>query len=272
MSRFSRAFRGRGPVPVGTWIKLPAAESVEAAATAGFDFVVVDLEHTLLSYETAAAHIRLASALGLLPFVRVPDHGPSLVQRLLDGGAAGILFPHVDDADTAARTASATRFPPYGTRGSGGTSRAGAYGALPRAEYLRRGNEDVLCLPQLESRRAMAAATDILAVDGVDGVFLGAADLALDLGLPGTDPHVTELVAGAAEAARAAGKPSGVAYGAAPSRLADAAADGHGFVVLGNDTSLLADAARKLCQDARRALAERAGPSAPDPHHDKATP
>ncbi len=252
--RFSRAFAAaRGPVPVGTWIKLPAGESVEAVAAAGFDFVVIDLEHTLLSDETAGRHITLASALGMLPLVRVPDHRPATVQRLLDGGAAGILFPHVDSAEQAAAVAAACRFPPHGGRGSGGTSRAGGWGALPRNEYLRRGNEDVLCLPQLESRAAVAAAADIAAVEGVDGVFIGAADLALDMGVGADDPELAELVQRARVAAHEANKPSGVAYGADPAGLAAAVAGGHGFVVLGNDTSLLAGAARQLLARAREA-------------------
>ncbi|AGP60600.1 HpcH/HpaI aldolase family protein [Streptomyces rapamycinicus] len=258
--RFHRAFEGApGPIPVGTWIKLPAGESVEALAAAGFDFVVIDLEHTLLSTETAARHITLASALGVRPLVRVPDHNPSTVQRLLDGGAVGILFPHVDDASAARRAAEATRFPPHGVRGSGGTSRAGGWGTLSRAEYLRRGNEDVLCLPQLESRKAMEAAPEILAVDGVDGVFIGTADLALDMGVPGNAPEIAELVAAVGAAAKKAGKPSGVAFGAQPRAFAEAVRDGHGFVVLGNDTSLLADAARELVTAAREAAHDKAG-------------
>ncbi|GAA2399284.1 4-hydroxy-2-oxoheptanedioate aldolase [Actinomadura vinacea] len=253
---FENAFaRQRGPIPVGTWVKLSASESVEAMAHAGFDFVVIDLEHTLLSAETAGRHISLASALGVLPLVRVADHTPSTVQRLLDGGAAGILFPHVDDAQAAREAAAATRFPPHGRRGSGGTSRAGEWGTLPRAEYLRRGNEDVLCLPQLESRAAIENVEEILAVDGVDGVFVGAADLALDMGLPGGDPEVKKLVGRVSEAARKAGKPSGVAYGSNPKGLAQAVQGGHGFVILGNDTSLLVEAASGLVGAAHEAVA-----------------
>ncbi|MFG2005092.1 HpcH/HpaI aldolase/citrate lyase family protein [Spirillospora sp. NPDC048911] len=252
---FENAFAGlAGPIPVGTWIKLSATESIEAMAHAGFDFVVIDLEHTLLSAETAARHIALASALGMRPLVRVPDHTPSTVQRLLDAGAGGILFPHVDDARTAGEVAAATRFPPHGRRGSGGTSRAGEWGTLPRSEYLRRGNEDVLCLPQLESRAAIEAVDDILAVDGVDGVFVGAADLALDLGLPGGDPEIKKLVERVSEAARRAGKPSGVAYGSDVQGLDRAVRNGHGFVILGNDASLLVEAASGLLDGARSAV------------------
>jgi 4-hydroxy-2-oxoheptanedioate aldolase len=223
---------------LGTWIKLDTTVSVEIAADAGFDLVVIDLEHTLLDLAMTRAMIAVAAALGMAPLVRVPDHTPSTIQRVLDAGADGVLVPHVDTAEDAAAVVRACRFPPDGVRGAGSTGAAGRWGRLSRADYLRRGNEEVLCIPQLESGRAVAEAERIAAVAGVDAVFLGAADLAMDTGL--TD--VSHLLAAARAAAREHGTPCGSA--AATASGASAAVDaGDAFVVCSNDTSMLASAA-----------------------------
>lgn len=237
--------------PVGTWLKIPAVEPAEIAAFAGFDFVVVDLEHAPLTLESAYRSIAVAGLAGMSPLVRVPDHGASTVQRVLDAGAHGILVPHVDSVDAAAAVARAARFPPRGDRGAGGTSRAGQWGVRPSRDYLAFGNEAVLVVPQIESAEAVAAAPGILALDEVDAVFVGAADLGLSCGLAPGDPTLTEMVDGVVEAAAAAGKPCGLAFGADAAAGARAAAKGAGFVVLANDTTLLALAASRLVADYR---------------------
>lgn len=232
--------------PVGTWLKIPAVEPVEIAAFAGFDFVIVDLEHAPLTLETAYRMISVAALSGMSPLVRVPDHGASTIQRVLDAGAHGLLVPHVDTVDDAVAVGRAARFPPRGDRGAGGTSRAGQWGLRPTADYLAFGNETALVIPQLESEQAVAAAPDILALDEIDAVFVGAADLGLSAGLAPGDPTLREMIDGVVEAAAAAGKPCGLAFGADAEAGARAAAKGAGFVVLANDTTLLALAARTL--------------------------
>jgi 4-hydroxy-2-oxoheptanedioate aldolase len=234
--------------PLGTWLKIPAPDTAEIAAAAGFDFVVIDLEHTMLSLETAYTLIAISSAHGVTPLVRVPDHRPSTIQRVLDAGAAGVLVPHVDTPAQAEAVARAARFPPGGTRGSGATSRAGRWGRLPRAEYL---GLEAVCLPQLESAVAMRDADRILAVDGVTGVLIGAADLSMEMGLAASDPQVTALIDGVLAVAARAGKPCGFALGADPARARELAARGFGFLVLGNDSSMLASAAAELVAGTR---------------------
>ena len=172
----------REATPVGTWLKIASGEPAEIMAFAGFDFVVVDLEHAPLDLETAYRLINTAAALGMTPIVRVPDKTPSTIQKILDAGAMGILVPHVDTVEEAAAVGRACRFPPHGVRGAGGTSRAGAWGLKPNAEYLATGNDDVLCIPQLESVEAIKAAPEMLALDTVDAVFVGAADLSMSHG------------------------------------------------------------------------------------------
>jgi 2-keto-3-deoxy-L-rhamnonate aldolase RhmA len=238
-------------VPVGTWLKIPAVEPVEIAAFAGFDFVIVDLEHAPLTLETASRLVSVAALSGVAPLVRVPDHGASTIQRVLDAGAHGVLVPHVDTVDEAAAVARAARFPPRGDRGAGGTSRAGRWGLRPATDYLAFGNDRALVIPQIESRGAVAAASDILALDEVDAVFVGAADLGLSSGLAPGDPALVDMIDAVVEAAGAAGKPCGLAFGVDTEAGARAAAKGAGFVVLANDTTLLALAARTLVRGYR---------------------
>jgi 2-dehydro-3-deoxyglucarate aldolase/4-hydroxy-2-oxoheptanedioate aldolase len=243
----------RPGTPVGTWLKITSGEPVEIMAYAGFDFVVVDLEHAPLDLQTAYRLVNAAAALGMTPLVRVPDGTPSTIQKVLDAGAMGILVPHVDTVEQARAVGRACRFPPHGVRGAGGTSRAGAWGLRPTAEYLATGNDDVLCVPQLESVEAVKAAPEILALHPVDAVFVGAADLALSMGTTPAGPEVAELVAAAVEAAHAAGKRCGLAFGAEPARAARAECD---FALLSNDTSMLAAAARDLVTGFRDAAGE----------------
>ncbi len=243
---------------LGTWVKLSSPESVEIMADAGFDFVVIDLEHTMMDLNACATHIALAAALGCDPLVRVPDHGPSTIQRVLDAGAAGVIVPHVDTPAQARLLARTTRFPPLGLRGSGGTSRAGRWGTLPRADYLSFGNERALCIVQLESEEAIGNAADILAVDGIDSAFVGPADLSMDLGVAADDDLVRRHVTSAVAAAAAAGRPIGTAA-AGSDQARTALARGFHYVVVGNDTSILATGAHQLVDAVRRPVPERVG-------------
>ncbi|EXU67626.1 2,4-dihydroxyhept-2-ene-1,7-dioic acid aldolase [Streptomyces sp. PRh5] len=245
--------RDRATTPLGTWLKIASGEPVEIMAYAGFDFVVIDLEHAPLDLQTAYRLINSAAALGTVPLVRVPDTTASTIQKILDAGAMGILVPHVDTVEEAAAVGRACRFPPHGVRGAGSTSRAGAWGLRPGADYLAIGNDDVLCIPQLESVEAIKAAPRILALDSVDAVFVGAADLSMSMGSTPASPEVLELIASAREAAHTAGKLCGLAFGGAPECAARAVLDGCDFVLLSNDTSMLAETARGLVTAFREA-------------------
>jgi 2-dehydro-3-deoxyglucarate aldolase/4-hydroxy-2-oxoheptanedioate aldolase len=243
----------RTHTPVGTWLKIASGEPVEIMAYAGFDYVVIDLEHAPLDLQTAYRLINSAAAQGMVPLVRVPDTTASTIQKILDAGAMGILVPHVDTVEQAEAVGRACRFPPYGVRGAGGTSRAGAWGLRPDAEYRAVGNDDVLCVPQLESAEAIKAAPEILALDCVDAVFVGAADLSMSLGTTPASPEVLAMIDATAQAAHAAGKRLGLAFGGVPERAARAVREGCDFVLLSNDTSMLAGAARALVTAFRQA-------------------
>nr|WP_281371914.1 aldolase/citrate lyase family protein [Modestobacter versicolor] len=229
---------------MGTWVKIPATEVVELVALAGFDFVVIDLEHSPIDLESAFRLIGTALHTGVSPIVRVADLHPGLVQRVLDAGAEGVMVPHVDTPEQARAAAAAVRFPPLGTRGVGATSRAGAWGALPLAEYLRRGQEEVVLIAQVESALGVANAGEIAAVPGVDALLVGAADLSVSEGKTPSDPDVVALIASAIAQGRAAGVPVGNA-GAATAAAVRAAVDtGFTFTMLSNDATLLGSAAR----------------------------
>jgi len=241
-SLFRAALGGPGPA-LGTWLKIPAMEIVELVALAGFDFVVIDLEHSPLDLESAYRLIGTALHTGVSPIVRVPDLHPGLVQRVLDAGAEGVMVPHVDTVDQARAAAAAVRFPPLGARGVGSTSRAGAWGATPLAEYLRYGSEEVVLIAQIESAAGVRDAGAIAAVDGVDALLVGAADLSVSEGTTPADPRIVELIASVIASARDAGVPVGNA-GAATAASVQAAVDtGFTFTMLSNDASLFGAAA-----------------------------
>ena len=250
-SLFRAAIANPDAPALGTWVKLPAMESVELIALAGFDFIVIDLEHSAMSLESAYRHIGTALFAGLAPIVRIPALDGGLVQRLLDAGAEGIMLPHVDTVEQAEAAAAAVRFPPRGIRGVGSTSRAGRWGAMPREEYLRYGNEEVVLIAQIESAVAARNSGAIAAIDGVDCLLVGAADLSTSEGLSESDPQVSELIAGAIRDARAAGVPIGNAGGATAASVQAAVDAGYSFTLMGNDASMLGAAAAAAISDGR---------------------
>jgi 2-keto-3-deoxy-L-rhamnonate aldolase RhmA len=240
-----------GAPALGTWVKIPAMEIMELVALAGFDFAVIDLEHAPIGLESAYRLIGAAQWRGVVPIVRVPGVDGGLVQRVLDAGAEGIMVPHVDTVEQARAAVAATRFPPLGGRGVGATSRAGLWGALPRDEYLRHGQRDVVLIAQIESATGVRNAGAIAAVEGVDALLVGTADLSVSEGKAESDPAIGALVAEAVRNGRAAGVPVGNAGGATVAAVRAAVDAGFTFTMLSNDASLFGAAARGAVQAAR---------------------
>lgn len=229
---------------IGTWLKLPTIVSAELAALASLDFVVIDLEHSTIPLDTAASMIAVLRRTETRPFVRVPDHGATTIQRMLDAGATGVIAPHVESADEARAVVRAARFHPRGERGFGPTSRAGDWGLTPWSTFLAGGDE-VGVIAQIESRKAVAEVDQIMAED-IDAVLVGAADLSVELGATPDDPAVTEAMQNVRERAQAAGMPCGTATGAASAAVVRARSDGYDFVIAGNDASVLGLGLRSL--------------------------
>lgn len=232
----------------GTFIKLPIVETVEIAALAGFDFIVIDMEHAPIGVREASEMIAIARHVGVAPIVRVGSVQGGDVQRLLDAGAAGLMLPHIDTPQQAQAAVCAARFPPLGQRGAGPTSRAGEWGLMPNSEYVRHGREDVILIAQLESAEATRNAEEIAKVAGIDALLVGLADLSSSVGLSPTDPAVQALVAAAIAGARVAEMPIGHACGPVAESIEAGREAGYTFVVVGNDATMLATAARRAAE------------------------
>ena len=249
---FVQRLRARERCLFGTWVKLPTHETLEMLARAGFDYVVLDAEHAPLTLETIYRLIAHAQALGLGALVRVPDQASNDFQRLLDCGADGLLVPRVRNADEARRAIGRMVFSPAGERGLGITSRAGAWGTEPLADYLRRGAEDVLRCPQFEDRQVLEHPGAVLDVSGVNAAFIGMGDLSMTTGLPATHPELQALADGLLAACRERDLPCGAAAGDATAALR-AAERGFAFVMVSNDATLFARAAVAVIQQLRAA-------------------
>jgi 4-hydroxy-2-oxoheptanedioate aldolase len=169
----------------------------------------------------------------------VPWNEPIAVKRVLDQGARSLLFPFVQSADEARRAVAATRYPPNGIRGVAGVSRATRYGRIP--DYFKRAHTELCVLVQIETIRAISAIDEIAAVDGVDGIFIGPADLSADYGHPNdwTRPEIWEAIIDAGQRIQKAGKSVGFLSGREDDCRKVLAA-GFGFVAVGSDTGLLA--------------------------------
>lgn len=157
----------------GTWISVGAPVITEAVAGMGFDWLLIDLEHGSMTEADLLPNLHAAAASGVKVIVRIGEFRPSLVGRVLDFGAAGIMVPHVSDAATAARIVSAMRYPPHGERGFSTSTRSFGYGA--RAPKEMSGWEAPLLLAQIEDYEGVLEAERIAAVDGVDMLFVGRA-------------------------------------------------------------------------------------------------
>lgn len=243
---------GRAVPPIGTFMKIPAVETVEIVKLAGFDFIVLDAEHALLSLADLNRMILVARAIGISPIVRVPDHGYGDVQRILDAGAAGLFFPHVADRAECEKVVRQASHPPYGTRGAGGGMRAGNWGIAGRgnANYVQDGISKVMRIPMIEERIAVDNADEILAVEGVDGVFIGPGDLSMTMGMKPADPEVQSAIEEVLKKAKAARVPVGtVASDAAGARRL--IGKGYDFILVSNDTGMLAKTATGLIDEIR---------------------
>ena len=241
---------GDGKVPVGTFVKIPAAETLEIIALAGFDFVIIDFEHAPLTLSDLNMMIIVSRGVGLSPVVRVPDHGYGDVQRILDAGASGLLFPHVSNGAECEKVVKQASHPPFGARGAGGGMRAGNWGMPGPLNYIKDGVEKVMRIPMIEEKVAVDAADDILSVAGVDGLFIGPGDLSMTMGLKPSDPEVQDAIEATFKKAKERGIPVATVAGDAAGgrRLIE---HGYDFILVSNDTGMLGKAAAGLINEIR---------------------
>ncbi len=212
----------------GFFFPLSAPALVEMIGHAGFDFVILDMEHGPAGYDMLEHLMRAATASGLETIVRVPNGEPWEILRALDAGAGGIMVPHVTSGAMAREIAASCRFPPAGRRGVATLSRAARYGIGDRKEYLTGIGDRIAVLPMIEDREALPEAAAIAAVPGVDAVFVGPNDLAASLGHLGEPghPEVREAMRDVALRARATSTPL-ASTASSPTEARERIADGY---------------------------------------------
>lgn len=242
---FARRLREATRTIWGTWVKLPTLETVEMLAEAGFDFIVIDQEHSPLGLESAYRTTVLAQNLGLQVLTRVPDRSGSHLQRLLDLGVDGILVPRIGGPEETRAVVRQMVFAPEGDRGLGITSRSGGWGAISRADYVAHGDDNVLRAVQLEDVEVLEQVEEIVKTPGLNGLFLGMGDLTLSSGLPATDERLQALVTRLLETAAAHGVPCGAAV-QTPGQAHAAAERGFAFVMVSNDAGMFRESANSI--------------------------
>ena len=239
-----------GHPPVGTWISSASPLVAEAVAHAGFEWGVIDMEHSPLDLTDVLHLLQAVSASRMVPVVRVPWNDRVAIKRVLDVGATTLLVPFVQSAEEARDAVAATRYPPEGVRGMAIGSRASRFGTV--ANYLRTANSGIALIAQLESVSAVAQLEAIAAVPGVDALFLGPVDLSASMGHVGqfSHPAVLEMMAQAVRRCKAAGKPVGT-IGGTPEMVAQYRAIGFDFVAIASDLGLMVQAAQGVIASLR---------------------
>lgn len=244
VNRFKAALAERKS-QIGLWVAFGSPNVAELLSHCGYDWLVIDGEHAPNDLPLMLAQLQATQAGGAHPVIRVPQGEAWLIKQVLDIGAQTVLVPMVDTADQARAMVRAMRYPPEGIRGMGTLGRASRYGLT--ADYLTTANAQTCLLVQAESRAALENLDEICAVDGVDGVFIGPADLSADMGFPG-NANAPEVLAAIDDAIRrivAHGKAAGILVGgAAPAK--HALALGATFVAVGHDVGLLRQGALAL--------------------------
>ena len=245
---FKAALARREPL-IGLWLSMAQPYSAEICASAGFQWLLIDGEHAPNDVRSTLAQLQAVAAYPAHPVVRAVTGDTALIKQLLDIGTDTLLVPMVDTPEQARALVAATRYPPLGVRGVGaGAARASRWGG--RRDYVDTANDEICLLVQAESVTALANLEAICAVEGVDGVFIGPADLAASMGhrsKPG-HPEVQAAIDSAIRTIVASGK----AAGTLTSDVAQARRYlelGASFVAVGVEVVLMAQAARKLAAE-----------------------
>ncbi|MBN3812513.1 HpcH/HpaI aldolase/citrate lyase family protein [Paraburkholderia sp. Ac-20347] len=243
MNHFKQALK-EGKPQIGIWSSIPAPYITEFLAGAGYDWMLLDTEHTPTDVPEMVVQLQAASAampggnVRTAPVVRPAWNDPVLIKRYLDIGTQNLMLPFVQNAEEARTAVAATRYPPFGIRGVSGAMRASNFGR--DASYVHHAHESICVLVQVETREALAEIESIAAVEGVDGIFIGPGDLSASLGHPGNSAHpeVESAIRDAIVRIRAAGKAPGILMPDA-GRASTYLELGAQFVAVGLDIGLL---------------------------------
>ena len=244
VNAFKRALAAKR-AQIGLWCSLSSNYAVEAVAGAGFDWLLLDMEHSPNDLTDVLSQLQAAAPYPTSTVVRLPWNDFVATKRMLDIGAQSVLFPYVQNAEEARQAVASTRYPPAGIRGVAGATRATRFGRIK--DYAKHAHEEICVLVQVETKEALEHLESIADVEGVDGVFIGPADLHASLGYPGevANPAVLPIIDDAIKRIRARGKAPGILY--ADEKLARRYLElGALFVAVGADVGLLARGADTL--------------------------
>lgn len=200
-----------GKVQIGCWAGFADTYATEMLATAGFDWLLLDGEHAPNDMRTMLAQLQVLAGFDVSPVVRLPVGNEVLIKQALDLGVQTLLIPMVETAQQARAHVASTRYPPHGRRGVGAAlARASLYSQIPN--YVTTANDEVCLLLQVENRAGLEALDEILTIEGVDGVFIGPADLSADMGYPGqaAHPEMQKLIKQTLLKIKASGKAAGI--------------------------------------------------------------
>lgn len=230
---------------IGCWSSLSSAITTEVLGVAGFDWILLDGEHSPNDIATFIPQLMALKDSASAPVVRPSSNNVVELKRLLDAGFYNFLIPFVESTDEARRAVAATRYPPQGIRGVSVSQRSNRYGTVP--DYFKSINDQICVMVQIESRAGVAAAREIAAVDGVDCIFVGPSDLAAGFGHLGNagHPEVQAAIAAVFADAKACGKPTGILAPAEPDarRYMEMGAT---FVGVGSDLGVFRSATQAL--------------------------
>jgi 4-hydroxy-2-oxoheptanedioate aldolase len=244
-----------GGTAVNGWCAIPSAVTAEIIGRAGFDMVTVDLQHGLIDYQMALTMLQVLQGLPGPVLARVPWNEPGIVMKCLDAGFAGVICPMINTADDARRLVQAARYAPLGGRSFGPTRANLVHGP----GYAKGANTSVLVLAMIETREAMQNLDAILAVEGIDGVYVGPSDLGLSLGyeptLEPTAKEVLDAIVAILTKARASGRIAGVHTGS-PAMVRGMLAHGFNFASLLTDVRIFANSLAGLLAEVRNTDAE----------------
>jgi 4-hydroxy-2-oxoheptanedioate aldolase len=201
----------KGDPVFGTLLPIPSPEVVEILGLAGYEFLMLDMEHGPITVDVLGGLVRACRAVGVVPMARVPEDHPKTILRALDVGCVGVMVPQVETPQQAQAAVAATRYAPAGTRSLAGATAAASWGKTPLSDHIAASNAAAMSVLQIETRRGLEAVEAIARTPGVDVLFIGPSDLSQSLGHPGAPNHPD--VQAAIRRIIGAGRAAGVAVG-----------------------------------------------------------